>query len=212
MRQKTMFFDQKALIGRHILVVEDDYFAAAHVKDCLRTHGATIEGPWSNVEHAMSSLDRSIDCIDSAVLDIDLQDGKRSYPIAKRLDWAGIPYIFASAHPLSQIPEEYRDCLNIGKPHSDHRLICGLSQLLEGTFESKLYRALTRLGAVSRHIQAGERRVAQQRERVARFRGMRHSLNLAEELLEELLNSLSALEDTRAKFLDELRLIQAGAL
>jgi hypothetical protein len=53
--------------------------------------------------------------LNGAILDIDLQ-GKPSFPVADVLRARGIPFVFATSHEVSILPEAYRDVRRFVKP------------------------------------------------------------------------------------------------
>ena len=106
---------QEPLLGRQILLVEDEYVIAMEMESWLRGAGAEVIGPVPTVEQAIDRIEKAI-TLDAAVLDVDLRDGERVYPIADRLDALSVPYLFATGD--IQIGSEliYRGCIRLEKP------------------------------------------------------------------------------------------------
>ena len=96
-----------------ILIVEDEYYLAADLAEALTSRGAEIVGPVGTLEEAEKALDT--EKIDRAVLDVNLR-GRMSYPIADRLDAAGIPYVIATGYSAGSLPEGLRGKPRIEKP------------------------------------------------------------------------------------------------
>jgi CheY-like chemotaxis protein len=106
--------NENILAGRRILVVEDQYAIALDLCETLDGQGASVVGPASCVEDALSMLDNSAPP-DVAVLDIQLRGGL-VYPVADRLQELGVPYLFATACETKEIPERYRRAPRYEKP------------------------------------------------------------------------------------------------
>lgn len=99
--------------GQHILIVEDEYFAADEVRRALDRAGAIVIGPAPSVEIGLELLDQHR--VDGAILDIRL-DGETVFPIAERLQDTGIPFVFATAFVSVTLPERYIGYVLCEKP------------------------------------------------------------------------------------------------
>lgn len=102
------------LSGRHILLVEDDYFAAEDLATALNRAGARVVGPAANVDQALDLIARS-GPLDGAVVDINL-GGAMSYDVVDRLRAQGVPVVFASGYDRRVIAAAYRDIPLCEKP------------------------------------------------------------------------------------------------
>ena len=116
------------LAGRRVLVVEDEYLIAAEVKRWLQTAGAAVVGP-------VPSVDRALDLIedvrpDAAVLDVNLGDGDRVYPMADKLGALGVPYLFATGDVLLADASVYRHRPRVEKPFAEGELVRALGALV----------------------------------------------------------------------------------
>ncbi|KRB57067.1 transcriptional regulator [Rhizobium sp. Root708] len=100
--------------GKRILIVEDEYFVADEVRRQLNQAGALVVGPAPSVEIGLTLLERN--SIDGAILDIRL-DGETVFPIAERLQDAGLPFVFATAYGAGDIPERYTGYVLCEKPN-----------------------------------------------------------------------------------------------
>lgn len=96
-----------------ILIVEDDYFLAADLAEALGARGAEVIGPVGTLDEAMKAVESH--WIDRAVLDLDL-GGEMSFPIADRLEMAGIPYVIATGCGADALPERFRGKPRLEKP------------------------------------------------------------------------------------------------
>jgi DNA-binding NarL/FixJ family response regulator len=96
--------DLRLLTGKHLLIVERGDLVADEVRLALEQAGVVIVGPASSVEIGLALL--NIIRIDGAVLDIRLE-GETVFPLAERLQDAGIPFVFALPHADADIAAKY---------------------------------------------------------------------------------------------------------
>ena len=104
---------QRAVTGKRVLVVEDDYFIAKGLARSLKTSGADVVGPAPTVADALSLI--RAEPLDGAVLDINLR-GDLVYPVADALTERGVPFIFATGYGSDAIPERYAAIARCEKP------------------------------------------------------------------------------------------------
>lgn len=83
------------LVGKRVLIVEDEMLVALLVEDFVLQLGCEIAGMAMRLEPALE-LARTVDA-DVAILDINLA-GKPSFPVAETLKKRGIPFVFASGY------------------------------------------------------------------------------------------------------------------
>ena len=105
--------NEMSLRGRHILLVEDEYYIAYAMQCGLEDAGARVVGPAAFVGDALALLDREL--IDGAVLDVSLDDEK-VFPVAEALTTRGIPFIFATGYAASDLPPAWRHVPRFEKP------------------------------------------------------------------------------------------------
>jgi DNA-binding response OmpR family regulator len=96
--------DLRLLAGKHLLIVESGDLVADEVRLALEQAGVVIVGPASSVEIGLALL--NIIRIDGAILDIRLE-GETVFPLAERLQDAGIPFVFALSHVDADIAAKY---------------------------------------------------------------------------------------------------------
>ncbi|MBV9881839.1 MAG: response regulator [Sphingomonadaceae bacterium] len=96
-----------------VLIVEDEYYLADDLAAALGARGAEVVGPVGTLAEAEQALTR--ERVDRAVLDINLR-GEMSFPIADRLEAAGIPYVIATGYSCETLPRRFRDKPRIEKP------------------------------------------------------------------------------------------------
>jgi CheY-like chemotaxis protein len=102
------------LVGRRLLIVEDDYLIAQDLADLLRSGGAQVIGPVATVGAALDLI-RATPSLDGAVVDINLQ-GEMAYPVADVLTKRAVPFLFATGYDETAIPGRYRDVPRCQKP------------------------------------------------------------------------------------------------
>ncbi|ORE90581.1 response regulator [Aurantimonas sp. 22II-16-19i] len=123
---------EKGLLGKRVLVVEDEYYIAKDITDALEKLGARVIGPVGTKEEAMERL-RETEVVDLAVLDINLH-GEAIYSVADELSRRAIPYVFATGYDPTAIPEAYRDRPRWQKPFDPDELA---GELVESMAASK---------------------------------------------------------------------------
>jgi CheY-like chemotaxis protein len=109
------------------LVIEDEFFVAAHIESLLSDEGHEVVGPVGSLDEARS-LARAVD-IDGALLDVNL-DGGRVDDVADILAGRHIPFMFVTAFGRDKLPLAHRDSTLVNKPFSDADLIRGVRRLM----------------------------------------------------------------------------------
>jgi DNA-binding response OmpR family regulator len=117
---------QGSLVGKHILVVEDEYYIASDLKRALTKHGAVVVGPVGDVNKGLALLDHQP--LDAAVLDVNLE-GSTSYPIADLLVEHSVPYLFLTGYDGWSLPEKYRASPRVAKPFTVAAVLSAVEQL-----------------------------------------------------------------------------------
>jgi CheY-like chemotaxis protein len=88
--------DTSALVGRRILVVEDEMMIAMLVEDMLAELGCSVVGPAHALDVALN-LARTEQGIDAALLDVNL-GGQPVFAVADALREKGVPAIFSTGY------------------------------------------------------------------------------------------------------------------
>ena len=117
------------MIGRRILVVEDEYLVAEDVRRWLQGQGAEVIGPASRVARAHSLI--ASERIDAAVLDVHVA-GELVFPAADALHERRIPFLFMSGFGRSIVPRRFSHVQLLEKPLSVETLLQALTGLLGG--------------------------------------------------------------------------------
>ena len=114
----------KDFTGKHILIVEDEYFVGADLVQSLVDAGA--EAVLVNTAAAASARLAEAK-FDAAILDIHLQD-ESTYPLADTLRRKSIPFLFLSGYLT--IREGYTDIPFVDKPFTTETVTNALKSLL----------------------------------------------------------------------------------
>jgi DNA-binding response OmpR family regulator len=115
------------LLGKRVLVVEDDFLLATDLCRGLADLGATVLGPAPTPFYALSLLGRR--GVDAAVLDIRLH-GTDVFDVAKALVSRSVPIIFATAWSAEDLPLRYQGFPVFQKPIDARALHAALGQAL----------------------------------------------------------------------------------
>ena len=112
-----------------ILVAEDEYLIARHMRTLLRRIGGDVIGPVPTLGRAIE-LART-ENLQAAILDIKLADGRPVYPLADLLAERRVPFLFLSGYSAEDIPRRYRDVQLIVKPAELRAFHAAVDALLE---------------------------------------------------------------------------------
>lgn len=116
------------LSGKRILVVEDEYYIAADLRQVLEDEGAVVIGPTGSLAHG---LNLAAEGVDAALLDVNLE-GANSYPIADLLTEQAVPYVFLTGYDGWSLPEGYQTVPHLAKPFRMEAVVLALDMLLDG--------------------------------------------------------------------------------
>jgi CheY-like chemotaxis protein len=118
------------LVGRRILLVEDEFLIVEAMEEWLSQAGAEVVGPVPSVERALDLIEDEGNALDAAVLDVNLGLGKAAYPIADRLNELGVPYLFTTADVRIIDHPAHRERPRLEKPVARAQLLEALEKLL----------------------------------------------------------------------------------
>src|SRR5215475_4153960 len=85
-----------SLLGRRVLVIEDEYFLADDIERTLSAMGARVLGPFGELKEATDLVDRNV-AIDAAVVDINLRN-EMVFPLARILRARKVPFVFTTGY------------------------------------------------------------------------------------------------------------------
>lgn len=116
------------LVGRRVLLVEDESLVAMLAEDMLLDLGCEVT--------IAMRLDKALGLVrsesfDIAVLDVNLGDA-RSYPVADLLHESGTPFLFATGYGQKGLEGSYRNVPVLQKPYQADPLEHLLVRLLTG--------------------------------------------------------------------------------
>jgi CheY-like chemotaxis protein len=101
---------------RSILIVEDEPLIAMMLEDFLETLGHDVVGTCDSVEEAIEKVEAG--GFDLAIIDVQLKDGQRVWPLADRLAKAGTPFIIATGGHVEPPPEAHAAAPILAKPYT----------------------------------------------------------------------------------------------
>lgn len=110
-----------------ILIVEDEYFLAEDLAAALRREGAEVVGPVGSLREAREIVER--ERFDCAILDMNLR-GDMAFPIADRLEQAGIPFLIATGYNSSSLPERFAGVPRVEKPFNPAEVTAAIPSIL----------------------------------------------------------------------------------
>jgi len=120
--------DTPTLVGRRILVVEDEMMIAMLVEDMLSELGCSVVGPAHALDTALS-LAQSEDGLDAALLDVNL-GGQPVFAVADALRAKGVPAIFSTGYGDAGLRDVDRGSPVLQKPFRAGDLARALNQAL----------------------------------------------------------------------------------
>jgi len=121
---------ETSLVGRKVLIIEDESLLAMLLEDFLVRIGCEVAGAASRFNDAMEKA-RSL-TFDVAILDVNL-NGQKSYPIAEALAARDAPFIFATGYGLACPPPSLRGAPLLQKPFKE----CDLERALRQAVAAK---------------------------------------------------------------------------
>jgi CheY-like chemotaxis protein len=113
---------QNVLLGKRLLIVEDEYTIADDLASALEDAGAEVVGPAGTVEEALDLVQLNRGRLDGAVLDVNLA-GERVYPVADMLASRGVPFVLATGYDVGSIPLAYAQKPRCEKPVDSQRVV-----------------------------------------------------------------------------------------
>lgn len=112
------------LVGRRVLIVEDEFFIADDLATAVSKAGAMVVGPVSSQAEALRLL--TSNSPDLAILDINLR-GETSFAIADELATRHLPFVFATGYDAWSIPERHANRAVWQKPFDIDALVAALA-------------------------------------------------------------------------------------
>jgi CheY-like chemotaxis protein len=115
------------LVGRRVLVIEDESLLVMLLEDFLESIGCVVAGVASGFPAALEKAQAL--SFDVAILDVNL-NGRQSFPIAEALVGRNLPFVFATGYGVAALPPALRDAPVLQKPFQQRQLEQALRQAL----------------------------------------------------------------------------------
>ena len=119
--------NHQLLSGKRVLVIEDEMLVLMGIEDMLTDLGCTSITVAGNLDRALELI--ATKAFDLATVEVNL-DGQLSYPAARALTSAGVPFTFATGYGRPGAKDECGSHPILTKPYSCHQLIGVLTALL----------------------------------------------------------------------------------
>lgn len=110
---------------QRILIVEDEPLIAMMLEDFMDVLGKQVAGTADNVAGALEVI--AAGGVDAAILDVNLADGEKSWPVADALAAADIPFVLATGGSDDMIADAYKGRPVLAKPF----MLDAVEQVLE---------------------------------------------------------------------------------
>ena len=123
-RDARLTVNAVSLVGRRVLIVEDNVHIAVTIAWVLKAQGAEIIGPAGTVQDALALIAGN-ERIDGAALDVNLR-GKMVYPVADVLRAKNVPMVFMTGYDFRSIEPGYANVPCMQKPVAVERLMQAL--------------------------------------------------------------------------------------
>src|SRR3546814_14579906 len=117
------------LAGCSVLVIEDNFFLAEDARDTLERAGATVLGPVSNAEDALSLLDQETP--DCALVDVNLGAGPE-FECALALKARNEPSGFLPGQDDDVLPPEFAAAPCLETPTESRSMLAAVDTLCMG--------------------------------------------------------------------------------
>ncbi len=116
----TSSVESKPLLGKKIMIVEDNFLIAADLCDVVRGAGGVVNNVYSSEGDALAAV--ANEEIDGALLNVQL--GKEtSVEVARQLDSRHVPYIVVTGYPRETLEQELQHVPYVSKPFDREKLI-----------------------------------------------------------------------------------------
>jgi CheY-like chemotaxis protein len=126
----TPLTQEAGLLGRRILIVEDDCITAMDLVETLSAAGARVIGPAGTIDGALALLRRRPH-VDIALLDVEVE-GAFVFDVADELVKRSVPIVFTTGYERSEIPARFRAARHCEKPVTIAAIARALSDELAG--------------------------------------------------------------------------------
>lgn len=101
------------LIGRRILLIEDESLVVMLLQDLLDDLGCQVVDTASRFDDAVEKANSL--AFDVAILDVNL-NGQQTFPIAEALADRGVPFVFSTGYGAASLPKPLQHAPLLQKP------------------------------------------------------------------------------------------------
>jgi len=101
---------------RSILIVEDEPLIAMMLEDFLESLGHNVVASCESVADALGHVEAG--GFDVAIIDVQLKDGERVWPVADRLVEIGKPFVVATGGHVEPPPAQHASAPVLSKPYT----------------------------------------------------------------------------------------------
>lgn len=112
--------------GRSILIVEDEPLIAMMLEDFLESLGHKVVASCESLEDALDHVEAG--AFDVAIVDVQLKDGQRAWPLADKLADKGKPFILTTGGHLDPPPDRHAAAPVLAKPYTIDAIEPALAQ------------------------------------------------------------------------------------
>jgi CheY-like chemotaxis protein len=106
----------RELEGQTVLIVEDNLLIAMDLVEVLESAGCAVVGPCPRIADALKNI--AYKRIDAALLDVNLFENEKVFPLMDTLLAARVPCLIITGYSRNSIPPRYRKVPVLHKPHS----------------------------------------------------------------------------------------------
>jgi PAS domain S-box-containing protein len=104
---------KSSLIGKRLLIVEDEFLIGMMAKRLLEEMGATVVGPYASLAEGIAAA--KSERFDGALLDFNLA-GEHADPLAHYLTARSVPFVFLTGYQRDSIDRRYANVPLLQKP------------------------------------------------------------------------------------------------
>jgi CheY-like chemotaxis protein len=102
--------------SRNILIVEDEPLIAMMLEDFLESLGHRVIASCDSIAAALGHVEAG--GFDVAILDVQLKDGEKVWPVADRLAETGTPFVLATGGHIEPPPVAHAGAPVLAKPYT----------------------------------------------------------------------------------------------
>lgn len=110
-----------ALIGKRLLVVEDEAMVAMMIEAMLSDLGCIVVDVAGTVSRGLALVGDDDLALDGAILDVNL-GGEKVYPVAEALGARHVPFIFSTGYGIDGILANFAHVPALAKPYEQQAL------------------------------------------------------------------------------------------